>query len=134
MNKQQRLYAIAKTHLETLKEEEKEREQKYINDNNIVDENGKIPEYIWCIDNEEIFESANTKYCKQNEKFFNEIIKAEETLKQAEDELLNFALDIIPTKNSKEKETLQKSVKTNYTTRLKVIDLAFKLDTKTLYK
>ena len=132
MNKQQKLYALAKAHLQTLKEQEEQIEQQYIINNNIFNADGKNPSHIWCIDNEEIFEIANTEYCKQNENFLNEIIEAEEMLKQAENNLLKFALDILPSKNSKEKETLEKAVKTNYTIRLKIIDLAFKLDTKTL--
>lgn len=130
MNKQQKPYVLAKAHLQTLKEQEEQLEHKYIIDNNIINDDGKNPSHIWCIDNEEVFEKANAEYCKQNENFLNEIIEAEKILKQAEDDLLKFALDILPSKNSKEKETLEKAVKTNYTTRLKIIDLAFKLDTK----
>ena len=63
---------------------------------------------------------------------WEQILEARKLVNEAEDNLLKYALDIIPHKNAHEKHVLQKAVKTDYTTRKKVIDLILKLDTTTI--
>ena len=134
MNKQQKLYLLAKANLEILEEQEKEIEKQYIVNNNITNENGNMPDQIFMIDNEEIFDKANQEISEiiENNGLWNQILNAKEDLKQAEDNLIDYGLNIIPACYIGEKSTLQKAVKTNYTTRQKIIDLVFKLDTSTV--
>jgi hypothetical protein len=65
--------------------------------------------------------------CKAN---FDQILKARELLKQAENALIAYGLSIAP---AREREILSRSAETNYTTRQKIIDLVFRLDTKTVH-
>ena len=134
MNKQQKLYLLAKANLEILEEQEKEIEKQYIVNNNITNENGNMPDQIFMIDNEEIFDKANQEISEiiENNGLWGKILNAKETLKQTEENLIEYGLNIIPTCYIGEKSILEKAVKTNYTTRQKIIDLVFKLDTSTV--
>lgn len=134
MNKQQKIYMLVKANLQTLEDQEKEIERQYIINNNITNENGSIPYQIFMIDDEEIFDKANQEIYEiiENNGLWDQILKEKETLKQAEESLIEYGLNIIPTCFIGEKATLQRAVKTNYTTRQKVIGLVFKLNTSTV--
>ena len=136
MNKQQKAYQIAKAQLDTIKELANEIERKYIAEHNITNANGEVPAAIYCIDDDEAFDKANEATAPEIEALG--IIAAEKALRAAEDALINYGLSIMPTVNESERETLR-----NYcfglngaTLRLKirnqVLDLAFKLDTRTV--
>ena len=138
MNKQQKAYMIAKAKLDTIKDLANEIERKYILEHNIVNADGEIPTAIYCIDNEEVFDEANEATAPEIEALG--ICTAEANLRAAEDALINYGLSIMPTVNAAERETLR-----NYcfgingaTLRLKirqqVIDLTFKLNTRTVPK
>lgn len=132
MNKQQKAFLQAKAVLETLELQERELEYKYILDHNIINEDGNIPKQIFCIDNDEIFEKANNELAQATEEsgLWQKILDAREILKQAENDLIEYGLSIIPTTHANEKETLTRAAKTDYTVRRKIIDLVFRLDTK----
>lgn len=134
MNKQQKAYLQAKAVLETLELQERELEYKYILDHNIINEDGNIPKQIFCIDNDEAFEKANHELAQANEEsgLWQKILDAREILKQAENDLIEYGLSIIPTTHANEKEILTRASKTDYTTRKKIIDLVFRLDTSTV--
>ena len=134
MNKQQKAYLQAKAVLETLEQQEGELEYKYILDNNITNEDGSIPERIFCIDNEEVFDRANQELAQATEKngLWQKILDAREIVRQAEDGLIEYGLSIIPTAHANEKEILTRASKTDYTVRRKIIDLVFRLDTSTV--
>lgn len=134
MNKQQKAYLQAKAVLETLELQERELEYKYILDHNIINEDGSIPKQIFCIDNDEVFDKANQELAKITEQsgLWQKILDAREILKQAENDLIEYGLSIIPTTHASEKETLTRASKTDYTTRKKIIDLVFRLDTSTV--
>ncbi|HHX67562.1 MAG TPA: hypothetical protein GX708_05840 [Gallicola sp.] len=134
MNKQQQLYLVAKANLEILEDQEREIERQYIINNNITNENGSMPDQIFMIDNEEIFDKANQEISEiiKNNGLWKKILNAKETLKQTEENLIEYGLSIIPTCYIGEKSILERAVKTNYTTRQKVIDLIFKLNTSTV--
>ncbi|MEY8357198.1 hypothetical protein AALB39_28180 [Lachnospiraceae bacterium 54-53] len=53
---------LAKAHLETLEDKENELEHQYIIDNGIINKDGSIPEHIYYIEDEEIFNKANEEY------------------------------------------------------------------------
>lgn len=140
MNKIQKMswaqcsYIVNKSYLERTLAEMAKIEKKYISDNKIINLNGEPPAHIWTIDNAAVFEKAcvfleSDEKVKEVEKKIN---TAKERLARSEEELLKIALEIIPKFYKKEKETLKKAVENNYTTRQKVIDLALRLDAKTI--
>lgn len=133
-NQFQETYMLAKAHLKTLEAHEKEIDHQYIIDNGIKNPDGSIPEYIYCIDDEPVFHKANIE-CSSiviKSGLWSEILEARELLKSAEEELLKYALSVIPHMNAHEKEVLERAVVDNCTTRMKVIELVLKLDTTTV--
>lgn len=130
-NKIQEHYMIAKAHLEALEDREKELEHQYIIENGITNPDGSIPDYIYCIEDKEVFDKANEAQAATIEAsgLWQEILAARTTLSIAEEKLIEYGLSIAP---AKQREILKKAVKENYTTRLKVIDLVLKLDVSTV--
>ena len=138
MNKQQKAYALAKAKYEALKDAALEIEQRYIAEHNIVNADGEIPTAIYCIDDDEIFDKANEATAPEIDALG--IVEAEKTLRDAEDALINYGLSIMPTANAAERETLRNCCfgVNGATLRLKirqqVLDLVFKLNTRTVPK
>ena len=138
MNKQQKAYMVAKAKLDTIKDLANEIERKYITENNITNANGETPTNIYCIDDDEMFDKANEATAPEIEALG--IVAAEKALRDAEDALINYGLSIMPTVNASERETLRNYCfgLNGYTFRLKirdqVLDLAFKLNTRTVPK
>ncbi|WP_163860379.1 hypothetical protein [Paenibacillus elgii] len=130
-NKQQETYMLAKAHLESLEQLERELEEKYIAEHNIVNPDGSIPRASWAIDDDEICDKAMTECSKIVEEsgLWAEILDARKQLSAAEDLLLEYGLSMVP---KKEKEVLEKAVKEDYTVRKKVINLVLKLDVRTV--
>jgi hypothetical protein len=132
-SKPQEAYLLARAYLETLEEQEKKADHQFIIDNGITNPDGSIPQYLYCIENDELFEKASAEYdAKGDNGLWNEILEARKTLELAEKNLIKYALSIIPSKNSHEKAVLEKEVETNYTTRKKVVELVLKLDVSTI--
>lgn len=132
MNKQQKEYALAKTILETLKAEENDMEKEFCDGLGVVNDDGSIPKRTWAIDNDEIAEKAIDDFGKilEDSGLWAKILEAEKRLRKAEDDMISYSLSLVPYK--KERETLENAARINYTTRQKIIDLAFRLDTKTV--
>ena len=130
-NKIQKLYMLAKAHLEALEDKEKELERQYILDNGIINPDGSIPNYIYCIEDEEVFSKANEEQAATAEAsgLWQEILTARANLTVAEAKLIEYGLSIIP---AKERDILKKAAKENYTTHQKVIDMVLKLDVSTI--
>lgn len=122
---------LAKAHLETLKGIQDDMERKYIAEQGIKNPNGEIPTRIYRIDDSEVFDRANREFSELPEvkALWQEILEAEELLKQAEEQLIIYGLSIAP---AKEREILAKAAETNYTTRIKIIDLVMRLDVATV--
>lgn len=131
MNKIQKNYMVAKVVLQTYEEMEADIEKKYIAENGIKNEDGKIPARVYCIDDEDVFDKANEETAKiiQESGLEEKINSARENLKTAEDNIIKFALPIAP---AKIRETLERGARENYTTRMKLIDYTFRLDVSTL--
>lgn len=131
MNKVQKNYMVAKAVLQTYEEMETDIEKKYISENGIKNEDGEVPARVYCIDNEAVFDKANEDTVKiiQESGLEEKINSARENLKNAEENMIKFALSIAPDGIRK---TLEKGVRENYTTRMKLIDYAFRLDVSTL--
>ena len=126
---------IAKAHLQTLEEIHLEAEKQFIIDNKIVNSDGKVPQRFFMMDNETEMEKQCIMFeeIPENQQQWLEIIEAKRILKEAEQNLIDYALNIIPLPQ-KEKQVLENGAKTNYTIRQKIIDLVMKLDVSTLPK
>lgn len=131
MNFQQTQYTVAKALLETLTAEEARITLEYITEHNIVNGDGSVPNSIYDIDDEDVFEKANYASAAIIEAsgLWDEIMIAREQLKKAETDLIAYGLSLIP---DKERAVLSKACKTNSTTRQKVLDLAYHLDVSTV--
>lgn len=118
---------LAKAYLETLEDKENEQEHQYIIDKGIINPDGSIPERIYCIEDDLVFKKANEEEAATVEALAlrKEMITAKKALSVAESKLIEYGLSLAP---AKERDILKKSVKDNYTTRLKVIDIVLKLD------
>jgi oligoribonuclease (3'-5' exoribonuclease) len=130
-NKVQETYMLAKAHLEVLQQQEREIEQKYIADHDIVNPDGSIPRASWAIDDDATCETAMAECSKivQESGLWAEIVEARKLLNAAEKDLLAYGLSIVP---KREKQVLEKAVEEDYTVRKKVIDLVLKLDARTV--
>lgn len=133
-NETQKNYMVAMANLKAFEEQEREIERQYILSNHIINKNGSIPTASWTIDDDQIADKAIEDCGKivESSGLWEKILCAIENLKQAEDRLIEYGLEIIPCQNQKEKEILKEEVKKNYTTRKKVIDLTFRLDVRTV--
>ena len=128
---EQRVYMLAKAHLEALESEHAEMERRYIASQGIINSDGTIPEAIYCIDDEKTFERINYEFSvlPENIAHWEKILEAKRMLKQAEQRLIDYGLSLDP---AREREILAKSAATNYTTRKKIIDLVLMLDASTV--
>ena len=133
MNVQQKNYARTKALVDALKEEERRIEQAYIKEHNIVNPDGTIPERIYCIDNEDVFNQANEETAPAIDALG--LYEAEKLLREAEDDLIRFGLSIAPAKERKILSDLcfgRNGHYVNVNVREKVLDLAFRLDVSTI--
>jgi len=131
-NKEQVTYMKAKALLETLEEKEKEMEADFVKGLNIVNEDGSVPTRTWAIDDDEIAEKAIDDFGKIEEEsgLWAEILSAKEALKAAEENLIQYALSIIPFK--KEREILTRAAKGNLKCREQILESVLKLDVSTV--
>ena len=132
INKEQYNYILAKKELETINNKIALLEMNFIKNENIKNENGKTPTKIYEIESETDFDKANIKFEKIVEAsgLWAKCLQAENTLKEAENKLIEYALSITP---RNERRILQKSVDSgNYTIRKKLIELVIRLDISTV--
>lgn len=131
MNKIQLAYMVAKARVQEIESQQEEIEKKYIADKGIVNPDGSIPDFLWCMDDDAAFEKANEEcsaliVAAGLESALN---AARDTLKAAEDHLIAYGLSLAP---AGVRATLERGVKQNATTRQKLVDLTFKLDVSTI--
>lgn len=131
-NKEQKAYIEAKKNLEKLEAQEKKMEAEFVKSLGVVNEDGSIPTRTWAIDDDEIAEKAIDDFGKVEEEsgLWAKIVAARETLNNAEENLVQYALSIIPMK--KEREILAKAARENYKYRMEILKTVLKLDTKTV--
>ena len=98
----------------------------------IINDDGTIPEKTWMIDNDEIAEKAIDDFGKIEEEsgLWEKILSAKEALKTAEENLIQYALSIIPFQ--KERATLTKAAGENYKIRMQILENVLKLDARTV--
>ena len=128
MNKQQKAYALAKAKVQTLFEMQEEHEAEFLKGTGYTNEDGEIPTRFWMIDDEEEFIRLCREFDNHPSNLTKQLNAAEEALKKAEDALIDFAISLIP---AGPRETLNRN-RNSYNIRQKMIDLAFRLDTKTI--
>lgn len=124
MNKQQKAYMLAKAVYETALHEQRAAEIEYITKNNIKSSDGTTPRSIYAIEDDAVCEKAFEALAEYDTKRY----EAFQALTKAEDDLIEYGLSIVPESVA---ETLR-GVKNNLKYRKKLIDLTFKLDTKTV--
>lgn len=129
MNTRQRNYAAAKAFLETCEAEEAEKEAQYIRDNNITNEDGSTPERLYMIEDESLFDSVLEDFTGSKYDLSDQTQEAKRLLKIAEDELIEYCLNLFKRVYPKQADTLE-AHRNDYNIREKLIDLAFKLDTR----
>ena len=106
-------------------------EKKFIADSGIVNPDGSVPEFLYCMEDDTAFEKANAEYAAliASARLEEELNAARAALKAAEDRLIAYGLSLAP---AGVRATLEKAVQRNATTRAKVLDLAFWLDASTV--
>lgn len=121
MNKYAENYLIAKAALDAAIEAENELEEAFLA------EKGYSNKRIFTIENEQEFDLLNNEFGNLLESNGMQAIRyeASEAKVAAEEELINFALSIVP---AKEKSILEKAAKSNWKTRQQIIDLALKYE------
>lgn len=129
-NKVQREYMAAKALVETLEGRVKEMEQAYIATHSITNPDGTIPERIFCILDEAVFDKANEESAAEIaacglEAKYN---AAQNALKAAEDRMVEYGISLAP---AGIRAILERGAK-DYATRKKLIDLVFRLDVSTV--
>lgn len=127
MNKEQMAYAVAKAQLEALEEAANEREMAFIIENAIENPDGSIPNHLWCMEDEDAFNFANTELSRimTESGLEAELNAARRLLHKAEDELIAYGLSLAP---ERVRKTLEKSAQTDWKTREKILELTFRLD------
>ena len=106
-------------------------ERAYLAKQGITDEDGKPIDLIYCIEDQAMFDRCNLEFSELPEAKtnFQEILEARDLLKASENALIEYGLNMAP---AKERDILSKAVKTNYTLRIKLLDLVMKLDVSTI--
>lgn len=129
MNEKQIAYAVARAQLEALEEAANERETAYIVENTIKNPDGSIPKHLWCMEDEDAFNFANTELSRimTESGLEAELNAARRLLHKAEDELIAYGLSLAP---ERVRKTLEKSARTDWKTREKILELTFRLDSR----
>lgn len=128
MNKQQKDYAIAKANAETVDKQQLENQKQFLIESGVRNPDGSVPTAVWAIDDENDFLRLSEEWDKSPLNQISSIRKAQVALKVAEDALIDYALSIAPSGVAK----ILNAYRRDYTTRQKILDLAFKLDVSTV--
>lgn len=132
MNDIQKDYVRAKALIEILKEEERLVEVDYMKKAGIVNDDGVTPERVYCIDDDEMFDTANEAVSEilRSSGFSTRYEEAKKSCKLAEDHLIGFALSLVP--DHAERTVLERATRENYTVRMRVLERAVNLDVSTI--
>ena len=127
MNQYQKAYALARAQYEAIIQEHDKKEECFCKAREYKTETGKPASRIWMIDDEQIFDKVNAEYCTLYAYHDDERNQAADALKEAEDNLIEWGLSIIPKNMSSYAEKLRAGAKTQFTIRKKLIDLTFRV-------
>lgn len=131
MNVQQMEYLIAQSAAEVAEKELADAEKRYIAEHGIINQDGTVPDRMYQIEDEDVFERACEGFdmVAERDGLFKRWQKSREDLKSAEDALLEYGLAIVPAAVSK---VLREPSAKNYRVREKMIDLVLRLDAATV--
>lgn len=133
MNKVQNAYATAKAAYETARENQKAAEYDFLARNGVKTPDGTTPTALWVMGDflpEDEYDALEIALCEDEAcaAAFNQSLDASKALKLAEDALIEYGLKIAP---AGIRETLKNGM--NRTAiRNKMLDLVFRLDTRTV--
>lgn len=132
-SKEQKAYIEAKKALEILEAQEKKMEADFVESLGIVNEDGSVPTATWAIDDDEIADKAIDDFGKliEGSGVWEKLVTAKEKFRQAEEELVQYALSLIPFK--KEREVLTRAAANSPQNRQKILDTVLRLDASTLH-
>lgn len=128
MNKEQKAYALAKAKVQTLFDMQQEHEAEFLKGSGYTNPDGEIPTRFWMIDDEKEFSRLCDEFDKSPLNLTFQLNEAEKGLRVAEDALIDYALSITP---AGPRETLNRN-RNRYNIRMKLLDIAFRLDTRTV--
>ena len=131
MNREQKAYALAKARYEAAREAEKDAEAAYIARHGIKNDDGTTPTAVWNVKcSDERFEEILQEMDRNGElhDVSAEATEATLALHRAEEDLIEYGLKLLP---AKEAETLRRA-KDRPKYRKQIIDLTFRLDTRTV--
>ena len=130
-NNIQRAYMVAKARVQEVESLQDAADKKFIADNGIVNPDGSVPEFLYCMEDDAAFEKANAECAAliASAGLEEELNAARAALKTAEDRLIAYGLSLAP---AGVRATLEDAVQRNAATRAKVLDLAFRLDVSTV--
>jgi len=117
----QQAYIMAKASFDTLEEQNKNVEKKYIAEHNIKNADGSTPAHIWRIDDMAVFEKAN----RETEKDCIATWPARKILLAAESKLIEWSLTCFPASAVK---GLNHAAQRYLHHRERLVELAMKID------
>lgn len=108
-NKYQKAYMTAKARVQEIESRQEAIEKKYISDNDIVNPDGSVPEFLYCMEDDAAFEKANDECAAliSAAGLETELLSARSALKIAEDHLIAYGLSLAP---AGVRATLEKAV------------------------
>ena len=130
MNRQQKAYALAKAKKETLFELQREHEAEFLRRSGYTNPDGEVPTEFYMIDDEQVFIRLCQEFDQSPLNLTPQINTAVDFLRKTEDALIDYALSITP---PGPRDALNRN-RNNYSVRKKLLDIAFRLDTKTVKK
>ena len=133
MNRQQKNYATAKAVYQEAKEAADNYEIAFIAREGIKNDDGTIPKFLYMmeVESEAYFDECSAKLDNDPKyiKLFDAERRARKLLSAAEEDLIDYALSLPMPEEAR--EALDRG-RNNYKIRQKLIDLTFKLDTRTV--
>ncbi len=130
MNDTQKKYAEAKALKEAIQKTIDETEEALIKELGIVNGDGSVPARIFMIDDEKDFDKVCEEFERQHSDLNDDLNAASDALISAEDALIDWGLSITPAWVQEKLGAHRKECKI----RTKLIDLAFRLDSRTIPK
>lgn len=128
MNKEQKAYALAKAKVDVLKCQQEKNEAEFIRKSGYYNPDGKIPTVLYAIEDEAEYERLCKAFDVDESNLFNKQCEAEQALRTAEDNMIDYALSITP----EPARSILAEVRNEYKYHQKLVDLAFRLDTSTV--
>ena len=128
MNDIQKRYAEAKAVCDAVAQEQKENEAKFIQVSGYKNPDGSVPKVLYQIEDDSEFDRLCEEYEASPLNVCERLVEAEQVLRDAENKVIDFGLSLAP-QNVREVLGARRDV---VSVREKLIDFAFRLDTRTL--